>query len=246
MRRPFDSALTAVAGAPRRDRRLRARRTRWIAVAAVFAALSLACGGFTAQGGGRFDADLRVRMEQEDRELGEGYTATYRHRVTIGLGGLQSDTAYSESSWEGFETCHDPPLEIDFESEIVFDAFRYSEADLYALRRGSEVWLLYEPAREFGVEHPGRPACDSGDAIQPGTRVAKSFFHADLQDGAQPAPDFPVYHYDDEESFGGFVLAVIPLSELQSGTTGPLTTVYEAEMEIFDIRLSVEAVVTPR
>ncbi|MFQ5790491.1 MAG: hypothetical protein ACE5JI_08460 [Acidobacteriota bacterium] len=218
-----------------------------LAVASAFAALAVACGGLTAQGRHRFDVELRVHLDQEDREFGgEGYTASYRHRATIGLGGLKLQDDYTESTWKGFETCQDPPLQIDFESEIDFDALRFSEPDLYALRRGSNVWFLYQTARELGVRHPGRPACDAGDGIPPGTWVAKNFFSSDLEEGAAPAGDFPVYYDDEEEAIDGFVLAVIPLSELESGANRTFTTTYEAKSDIFDIGLRVEASVTPR
>lgn len=218
-----------------------------VPIALTVAFFLTACGGLTAQPSERFEVELRVRLNQEDREFGgEGYTASYRHKVTVGLGGTEYQAELTESAWKGYETCQDPPLRIEFESEIDFEALRYNPPDLYALLRGPDVWFLYRTAREFGVQHPGRPGCEGASAIAPGSWVAKNFFSADLEEGAAPEGDLPAYDYDEGKAIGGFVLGVVPLSELESGKTRAFTTTHEAKSDVFEIALRVQVSVTPR
>lgn len=203
--------------------------------------LILACGQSVAQSGDRLEVELRIELEQEDREFGlEGYVARYDHQAVITLDRSTLDSKIMSTHWQGFEHCVDPPLEIEWESEIVFDDFDYAVPEVGVLVRGDDVWLLYHPAREFGVVHPGRPPCGSGDAIPLRSMVAKPFFHGDLQDGAEPISDHPVYVYDDSESWGGFVLAVVPLATLQNGETVPISASYELADDLLLIRMRVE------
>lgn len=230
------------------DRRGSGRRLRWPGMRssprlAVGLAALVGCGPIgclTAASAGRLEVELRIELAYEDREFGiEGYTATYVHRSTVSPPALRFDTAFRNISWSGWERCTEPPLTVDWQSGIDFDDFAYDEPELIALRRGEEIWLLYEPAREFGVEHSGRPACDAFDAIAPGTWVTKNFFSADLAEQAQPAGDFPVYAFDDKEATGGLVLAVISGDDLDSGPH-PIDITYEADTDLY--RLAFRAI----
>lgn len=193
------------------------------------------------------ELELKVALEQHDREFGgEGYSAAYRHLATTTLRGrLTPKSEILDGEWDGYETCQEPPLELKWKSPIDFEAFEYAEPEVGIVIRGAEAWLLYHPSREFGIEHPGRPDCDAADGIAPGTWVARSFFFEDLAEGAQDALDAPIYFEDDRDSWGGFVVAVLPLNELRAGVPIPVSVTYESDSEVFTIRMRIEGVVAP-
>jgi hypothetical protein len=222
------------------------RHTSWVIASIALCGL-LPWVGTAASAPGSLGLELRVTLEQNDREFGgEGYTATYQHHATTTLRDRRTPkTEVEDANWDGYETCQDPPLELKWQSPIVFDDFDYAEPEVGVIVRGSEAWLLYHPAREFGVEHPGRPECDAGDGIPPGTMVAKSYFFDDLAEGAEPKGDFPVYFEDERDFWGGFVLAVLPLNELEAGEPIPLSVSYESDTDFLSIRMSIEGTTTP-
>ncbi|MCZ6671470.1 MAG: hypothetical protein O7C75_00885 [Verrucomicrobia bacterium] len=215
-------------------------------VLALVAFCGLLLWACTPVSGGSLSLDMRVTLEQDDREILEGYTATYNHSAITTLRGRRTrNTEVRNAKWDGYETCDDPPLELKWQSLIIFDDFPYAEPEVGVVVRDTEAWLLYHPAREFGVKHPGRPPCGPGDGIPPGTLVPKSYFFDDLAEGAEPAGDFPVYFEDESDSWGGFVLAVLPMNELEAGRSIPLSVSYELVTGIFTIRFRIEGTITP-
>ena len=176
----------------------------------------------------------------------DGYTATYNHSaVTTLRNRLTRNTEYRNVKWDGYETCDDPPLKLKWQSPMVFYDFEYAVPEVGVVVRDADAWLLYHPPREFGVEHPGRPPCGSGDGIPPGTMVAKSYFFDDLAEGSEPAGNFPVYFEDESDACGGFVLAVLPMNELEAGRPIPLSVSYEYVTDFFTIRMRLEWTITP-
>jgi hypothetical protein len=188
--------------------------------------------------------EMQVTIEQKE-ETFEGYTAHYTHEASVARGGITLNSEISNTLWEGYETCQEPAWYIEWDSEIDFEDFRYNEPFFTLLEREGKAWILYEPALEFGVLHPGSPQCVSADSIPAGTWVAKNFFIGDLSDRAVPQGDFPVYYYDQELAAGGFVLATIPLESLESGQTLNFNINYQATEPGFSISLSVTFSVTP-
>jgi hypothetical protein len=190
------------------------------------------------------EAILEIEQD-ESASSGEKYLARYVHEATVTLGGLTLSSKIHESAWKGWEVCFEPPLDIEWESEISFDAFDYEEPEAGVLVRNGYLWILYHPAREFGVKHPGRPPCDSGDGIASQTMVAKAYYHGDLEEGAEPIGGFPVAVYDESEAFGGFVVAVVPLGELRPGASREHDAEYRFTDHEFSIGLAIRMKVTP-
>ena len=171
-----------------------------LAATLALVTLPLACGDIAAQAGPRLTVKLQIEMDYEDLEFGhEGYVSSYAHGATLTLTGFTFDSEITQTMWDGFEVCIEPPLRIEWKSDMAFEDLDYTAPVMRALVRGDQVWILYAPAREFGVEHPGRPECNSGAYVPAGQMVAKHFFEADLADLAPPRGDFPVFIYDEED-----------------------------------------------
>ena len=179
--------------------------------------------------------DLQVRLEQDEGSGEEGYVASYRHRGVQTTSDLIRESSVLDATWSGYETCYEPPLRVEWKSGIDFESFGFDEPDVHVVIRGADVWFLYDPALEYGVEHPGMPACDSGGAVAPGTTVEKRFFSGDLED-VTPSGDLPVHLRDEELSVGGFVLTVVPLDRLKLAEKIPIAV--ERLLEDGDFRIS--------
>ena len=217
-----------------------------LAATLALVTLPLACGDIAAQAGPRLTVKLQIEMDYEDLEFGhEGYVSSYAHSAALTLTGFTFDSEITQTIWEGFEVCIEPPLRIEWESDMDFEDLAYTAPVMRALVRGDQVWILYAPAREFGVEHPGRPECNSGAYVPAGQMVAKHFFEADLADLAPPQGDFPVFIYDEEEAFGGFVLATWSITELHAGDPKTIDISYEGADSMLRIALRVRGSVTP-
>jgi hypothetical protein len=196
---------------------------------------------------GALEFEARVALEQDDPAgTGERYLAHYLHLATVTLGRTALKSEIHDTTWEGSEICSEPALDIAWESEISFDPFDYEEPEVGVLLRDGKVWILYHPAREFGITHPGRPPCDTGDGIPRGAMVAKFFYHGDLEEGATPIGDFPVAVYDEDEAFGGFVVAVVSPDELQPGVSRAFDADYRFSDQGFSIGMAIQMKVTPR
>jgi hypothetical protein len=216
-------------------------------VAAVLVAGVLGWGQAASAQTGALEIEARVTLEQDDRaSTGEQYLANYLHQATVTFGRATLKNSIHDTAWEGSETCFEPPLELDWESEISFDGFDYEEPEVGLLVREGKVWILYHPAREFGVTHPGRPPCDTGDGIRAGAMVSKFFYHGDLEEGATPIGDFPVAVYDEDEAFGGFVVAVVSLDDFEPGVARALDAHYRFSDQGFSIAMAIRMKVTPR
>jgi len=208
--------------------------------------LTLACGDIAAQARPHLAVELQIEMDFEDLEFGhEGYVSSYAHGATLTLAGFTHDSEITQTMWKGFEVCIEPPLRIEWESDMDFQDLAYTAPVMRALVRSDKVWILYAPSREFGVEHPGRPECNSGAHVPAGQMVAKHFFEADLADLAAPQGDFPVFIYDEGEAFGGFVLATWSLAELQAGDLKIIDISYEGADSMLKIALRARGSVTP-
>ncbi|MDH3254666.1 MAG: hypothetical protein OEM62_06725 [Acidobacteriota bacterium] len=214
-------------------------RSKWrsgVGVSIAFTALGVMLGcDIRDLGAETLHIEVNVRLEQDDRSSGQGYVASYRHRAVHTTSDFIRESTVLDTAWKGHETCYEPPLRIEWESAIDFEDFRYNDPVFHAVWRDEAVWLLYDPALEFGVTHAGQPGCNDG--IEPGTMVEKRFFTGNLQEGAAPNGDLPVYLRDEESAVGGFVLLVLPLEELEDGRTFPIAVDYEAEEPDFDIAM---------
>lgn len=217
-----------------------------IAACVALVTLTLACGDIAAQAGSRLAVELQIEMEYEDLEFGlEGYVASYAHTVTLTLSGFTLDGEITQSNWEGFEVCYEPTRRIEWDSDIDFEDLAFTAPEMRALVRGDQIWILYAPSREFGVEHPGGETCHSMSVTTDREMVTKHFFEADLGDLAAPQGDFPVFFYDEDEAFGGIVLAAWPLAELQSGGTQQIDINYAGADSMLRIALRARGTVTP-
>ncbi len=218
-----------------------------LAASLALVTLTLACGDIVAQAGPGLVVELQIEMEYEDLEFGlEGYAASYIHTATLTLTGSNLDGEIRQTRWEGFEVCYEPTRRIEWDSDIDFEDLAFTAPEMRALARGNQVWLLYAPAREFGVEDPGGDTCHTMSAMTDREMVMKHFFEADLGDLATPQGDFPVYFYDEEEAFGGIVLAAWPLTELQSGGARQIDIDYSGADSMQKIALRAKGTVTPR
>jgi len=217
-----------------------------LAATVALVTLTLACGDIAAQAGPRLAVELQIEMEYEDLEFGlEGYVASYAHTATLTLAGFTLDSEITRARWKGFEICYEPARHIEWDSDIDFENLAFTAPRMRALARGDQVWILYAPTREFGVEHPGRPPCHTMSVISDSETVLKHFFEADLADLATPQGDFPAFIYDEDEAFGGFVLAAWSLIELQSGGTQQIDIDYSGADSMLKIALRVKGTVTP-
>lgn len=230
-----------------RRRRDSYRSRSAVSVAAVLVAGILGWSHAASAQIGALEFEARVVLEQDDHaSSGERYLANYLHRATVTLRRTTLKSEIDDTAWEGSEICSEPPLDIAWKSEIDFDPFDFEEPEVGVLVRDGKVWILYHPAREFGVIHPGRPPCDSGDGILRGAMVAKSFYHGDLEEGANPIGDLPVAVYDEDEAFGGFVVAVVSLDQLESGVSRAFDAHYRFSDQGFSIGMAIQMKVTPQ
>jgi hypothetical protein len=191
-------------------------------------------------GASKLEIEIEVRLVQNEPGTGEGYVVSYDHRAVHTTSDLALESTVSNTSWSGYETCFEPPSRIEWDSAVDFESFGFDDPDFHVVVRNGDVWLLYEPALEFGVVHAGRPACDSADGIAPGTTVGKRFFSGDLVEAAALADENPAYLRDDGLAVGGFVLAVAPPERLTSSEGVQISVERTVEEDDFRISLDVK------
>ena len=188
----------------------------------------------------QLDIDVEVRLEQEEPVSGEGYVVTYRHRADHTTSDLARESKVMNASWSSYETCLEPPHRIEWESSIDFDEAGFDHSDFHVVVRDGQIWLLYDPALEFGIEHVGRPPCDSADGVAAGTTVGKRFFSGDLEEPPSSAGELPVYLWVEELAVGGFVLVAVPLDGISASEGVPIAVDRSMEDGDFKIALRVQ------